>query len=338
VSERNAEGAEVADGAEVAGKPGFLDTAKVAEFWNQARKKAEEDQQTGYLQDEWPAALGKNRLRGEWAQVSRWLDEHAVPRGACLDVGCGSGVWLERLARRFDRVHGIDLSSEMVSSARAHLARCGIPNATVEVQGALDLPAEAQYDLIFVGGVLMYLNDDVVAEMLRKLRSMLTPAGLLILRESTSSPEPWYRDTPLSPGLFAAPGQPRAPYFAIYRKPETYLTLAAAQQLRVVESRPNRDYKLADLTESTLRLLDRLRGGALRRDRPRAERAAQWIYRLRHLLLLPRYHLTRWLAPGTWKINNRWILCRAGEAVSSGEAGARPGPAPAPGAPAARSS
>lgn len=288
----------------------FLDTAKVAEFWNQARKQAEEEQQTGYLQDEWPAALGANRLRGEWAKVARWLDAYDVPRGACLDVGCGSGVWLTRLAPRFSRAHGIDLSSEMVTSARVHLARAGIGNATVECQGAMELPDEAQYDLIFVGGVLMYLNDDVVGEMVGKLRRMLTPRGLLILRESTSSPEPWYRDTPLSPGLFADRTRPRPPYFAIYRKPGTYLELAAAHGLEVVRRLPNRDYKLADLTESVLRLWNRLRGGKLARDRQRAERAAQWIYRLRSILLLPIYYLTLRLAPRTWKINNHWYLCR----------------------------
>ena len=318
------------------GKPGFLDTAKIAEFWNQARQKAEEDQQTGYLQDEWPAALGRNRLRGEWAQVSRWLDEHLAAREACLDVGCGSGVWLERLAPRFARAHGIDLSSAMVESARAHVAKGGHRNVTVSCQGAMELSEEARYDLIFVGGVLMYLNDDVVGEMVSKLRRMLAPGGLLILRESTSRPEPWYRDTPLSPGLFAEPGQARPPYFAIYRKPETYRQLAEDHSLQVVRSQPNRDYKLADLTESTLRFLDRLRGGALRRDRRRAERAAQWIYRLRHLLLLPRYYLTRWLAPGTWKLNNHWFVCRA--ALGEASPATADAPSPAPGAPAARSS
>lgn len=169
-----------------AAKPGFLDTAKVAEFWNQARAKAEEEQQTGYLQDEWPAALGHNRLRGEWAQVSRWLDEHLAKRESCLDVGCGSGVWLERLAPRFTRAHGIDLSSAMVESARAHVIKRGHHNVTVTCQGAMELSDEARYDLIFVGGVLMYLNDDVVGEMVAKLRRMLAPGGLLILRESTS--------------------------------------------------------------------------------------------------------------------------------------------------------
>ncbi len=336
-------------------KSRFLDTAKVAEFWNQARKQAEQDQQTGYLQDEWPAALGHNRLRGEWALVSRWLDEHDVPRGACLDVGCGSGVWLERLAPRFARAHGIDLSSEMVESARAHLARCGITNATVEVQSALELAEAGAYDLIFVGGVLMYLNDDVVERMLAVLGSLLTPGGLLILRESTSSPEPWYRDTPLSPGLFAPAGpagqasKPRPPYFAIYRTPQTYPRLAAGQALTVLEHRPNREYKLADLTEGILRLFDRLRGGALARDRRRAERAAQWIYRLRHLLLIPPYYFIKWLAPRTWKLDNQWVLCRRTAPHAShvlGELGAPPAPAvritdepaPGPAAPAARSS
>jgi SAM-dependent methyltransferase len=289
----------------------FLDTAKVAEFWNQARKKAEEEQQTGYLQDEWPRALGANRLAGEWAQVARWLEEHDVPGGACLDAGCGSGVWLSRLAPRFARAHGIDLSSEMVESARAHLARAGIGNATVECQGAMELPDDARYDLIFVGGVLMYLNDDVVGEMLAKLRRMLTPRGLLILRESTSSPRPWYRDTPLSPGLFADRSQPRPPYFAIYRHPKTYRALAAEHGLALVKSQPNQHYKLADLTEATLRLWNWIAGGKLARDRQRAERAAQRIHQLRHLLLLPRYWLVRALAPWAWKINNHWYLCRA---------------------------
>lgn len=298
----------------------FLDTAKVAEFWNQERKKAEEEQQTGYLQDEWPAALGHNRLAGEWARVSRWLEEHDVPRGACLDVGCGSGVWLERLAPRFEKAHGIDLSSAMVESARAHLARAGVGNATVECQGAMELPDDAQYDLIFVGGVLMYLNDDVVGEMLAKLRRMLTPRGLLILRESTSFPKPWYRDTPLSPGLFADRSQPRAPYFAIYRNPSTYRQLAAEHGLTVVRSQPNQDYKVADITESTLRAWNWLVGGKLARDRQRAERAAQRIHKLRHLLLLPRYWVTRAVAARLWKINNHWYLCRRADAATRQQA------------------
>ena len=84
----------------------FLDSGEVAKFWNTTRKQAEEDQQSGYLQDEWPTALGMHRFGAEWALLTRWLDQHDVARGACLDVGCGVGLWLEHLAGVFERADG----------------------------------------------------------------------------------------------------------------------------------------------------------------------------------------------------------------------------------------
>ncbi|MBX3158277.1 MAG: class I SAM-dependent methyltransferase [Deltaproteobacteria bacterium] len=287
----------------------FLDTERVAEFWNQSRRAAQEDQQTGYLQDEWPAALGANRLEGEWGDVSRWLDELKVPTGACLDVGCGVGVWLERFAARFERAHGIDLSSEMVASAQARMAKLGLANATVTCQGALDLPDDARYDFIFVGGCLMYLNDSVVEGMVARLSKMLRPGGLLVLRESTSMPNTWYRDKPLGPGLFAVPGAPRPPYYCIYRTPPSYVEMAERQHLAMVRWHANRHYKLADMSESWLKFLDKIFFGRLAKRRASAERAARWVHRLRFITLLPWYYLIRTVAPRSWKINNYWYLC-----------------------------
>jgi cyclopropane fatty-acyl-phospholipid synthase-like methyltransferase len=293
---------------------GFLDEKKVAEFWDRARQAAEADQQTGYLQDEWPSALGANRFAGEWRDVAAWLDALAVPRGACLDVGCGVGVWLERLAGRFERAEGVDLSGEMVASARARLAAAGVTNATVEKRSILELPDDRRYDLVFVGGVLMYVNDEDLERMVARLARLLTPRGLLLLRESTSAPEPWYRDTPLSPGLHADRAAKRPPYFAIYRTPESYRRVAEAHGLEVVRAHPNRHYKLADMTETWLRVLDTLSRGALARRRGAAERAARAIHALRALTLVPQYHLVRTLAPRVWKLDNWWFACRPRQA------------------------
>ncbi len=295
----------------------FLDRGRVAEFWNEARRAADAEQQTGYLQDEWPAALGHDRLRGEWAQVERWLARHGGPRRACLDVGCGSGAWLERLAPHFAVAHGIDLSSEMVASAKARLARAGLGNTEVRCQSALELDGAQRYDLIFVGGVLMYLNDDELDGMMARLAGLLAPGGLLVLRESTCAERTWYRDTPLSPGLFASRPQPglpppaRPPYYAIYRTPDVYPALARRHGLTVQRCEPNRHYKLADLTETALRVLDYLTRGRLARDRAAAERAARWIYRLRAVTLAPAYYLVRTLAPRLWRLDNQWVVCAA---------------------------
>jgi SAM-dependent methyltransferase len=292
---------------------GFIDERKVAAFWDGARRAADPNLQTGYLQDEWPAALGAARFRGEWRDVSRWLDAASAGRGACLDVGCGVGVWLEAFSRGFERVHGIDLSAEMVASVKARLAARGIENATVEAKSVLELDDSARYDVVFVGGVLMYLNDDVVEVMVARLAALLRPGGLLILRESTSSPKPWYRDTPLSPGLFAARGAgapPRPAYHAIYRLPTAYREMAERQGLAILRCHPNRHYKLADMSETWLRVVDKLTVGTLARRPGLAERAARTIHALRALTLLPQYHLVRTVWPRLWKIDNWWTVCR----------------------------
>lgn len=295
---------------QVAAPVAFLDEAKVAAFWNGARKAASEEQQTGYLQDEWPSAVAHHRLLGEQAQVSRWLDALGAGTGACLDVGCGNGAWLAHLAPRFGRAHGIDLSSEMVDSARRLLERQGLARVSVTCQSVAALPEDERYDVIFVGGVLMYQNDGEVAGVVAKLARLLAPGGLLLLRESTCATRTWYRDTPLSPGLFAIPGAPRPPYFAIYRQPEAYARLVADCGLALVAHEANRHYQLADLTETLLRGIDRVLRGRLARDRAAAERMAQRLDRWRVLTLLPAYYLVRTLAPGAWRLQNHWYVCR----------------------------
>jgi len=291
---------------------GFIDQERAREFWDRARREAAADQQTGYLQDEWPSALGRNRFLGEWRDVSRWLDDARVARGSCLDVGCGVGVWLEVLAGRFERAHGIDLSGEMVASARARVPA----NVTVEQKSVLELDDDARYDLVFVGGVLMYLNDDVVEDMVARLARLVRPGGLLILRESTSSPKTWYRDKPLAPGLHADRSLPRAPYQAIYRPPLAYRDMALANGLEILRCHPNRHYQMADMTEVWLRVLDKLAFGALARRRPTAEKVARAVHALRPVTLWPPYLILRRLA----KIDNWWTVCRQPQASLSAAA------------------
>lgn len=302
---------------QVAPPVAFLEQAKVAAFWNSARKAASEEQQTGYLQDEWPSAVAQGRLRAEQAQVSRWLEEQGAGTGSYLDVGCGSGVWLAHLAPRFGRAHGVDLSSEMVDSARRLLARRDLAHVTVACQSVAALPEDQRYDVIFVGGVLMYQNDGEVAGVVAKLARLLAPGGLLLLRESTCAARTWYRDTPLTPGLYAAPGAPRPPYFAIYRQPEAYARLVADSGLTLIAHEANRHYQLADLTETALRWLDRLGRGWLARDHAAAERVAAWLWRWRVLTLVPAYYLVRTLAPGAWRLQNHWYVGRQPAALAS---------------------
>jgi len=122
------------------------------------------------------------RLRKEIETISDWLE--VVPRaGRVLDVGCGAGTWTKIFADRYDSVVGIEQSPSMVVAAQTLLAP--YPSAKI-VEGDVreDLP-EGPFDLIFLGGLCMYLNDLDVVAILRSLKDRLAPGASIVLREST---------------------------------------------------------------------------------------------------------------------------------------------------------
>ncbi len=148
-------------------------------------------------------ALGY-RLRKELATIGEWLDM-VGDSGAVLDLGCGAGAWVEIFANRYESVIGVERSPLMAEAARKRVAH--LPNARI-MQGDTrkDLP-EGPFDMIFLGGLCMYLNDADVVELLRSLKLRLGGQGSIILREST-----------VRQGMLLAKGE----YQAVYRSVELY--------------------------------------------------------------------------------------------------------------------
>ena len=72
--------------------------------------------------------LGRDRL----------LDELQPPSGGTiLEIGCGTGRNLIHAARRYPnaRLYGFDISSEMLKTARANIARAGLSDRIVVAEG-----------------------------------------------------------------------------------------------------------------------------------------------------------------------------------------------------------
>jgi SAM-dependent methyltransferase len=108
------------------------------------------------------------------------------PRGApggpaprVLDVGCGTGFLLERLAERGYAGLGVDLSPESVEIAQRRLAEIGAADRLRAVVGSAYEPPEGPFDLITLTDVLEHLEDPVAC--LRALRERLSPGGLLVV-------------------------------------------------------------------------------------------------------------------------------------------------------------
>jgi SAM-dependent methyltransferase len=129
-----------------------------------------------------PLRAAQFRRHKEIETIADWLDAVPEPQRV-LDVGCGAGAWAETFGKRYSAVVGIEQSPLMVMAARERVA--ALPN--VKILGGdvrTDLP-EGPFDLIFVGGLCMYLNDADVVALLRSLRGRLSKRGSILLREST---------------------------------------------------------------------------------------------------------------------------------------------------------
>ena len=165
-----------------------------------------------------------HRITMEQRTIRDWLD--AVPdAGKVLDVGCGAGAWVEIFARRYGSAIGVERSQLMVDAARDRVSH--LSNARILLgDGRTDLP-EGPFDMIFVGGLFMYLNDSDAVSLLEALKERLGVGGSLILREST-----------VRTGVLLAKGE----YQAVYRSVDLYRRLFQESDIACLEVKQNFGY------------------------------------------------------------------------------------------------
>ncbi len=94
-----------------------------------------------------------------------------------LDVGCSIGVMSEAIARRCDRLLGLDFAPSAIDRARAR----GVPGARFEVAGVPEGWPEGQWDLIVLSEVLYYLSPGALDEMIGLVSDRLAPGGACLV-------------------------------------------------------------------------------------------------------------------------------------------------------------
>jgi 2-polyprenyl-3-methyl-5-hydroxy-6-metoxy-1,4-benzoquinol methylase len=98
-----------------------------------------------------------------------------APAGRLLDVGCGSGTFLARMAGRGWQVTGVDFDPSAVETARRH------PGVDVHVGGIDSLPDDfGPFDVITASHVIEHV--DSPGEFLAHCRRLLKPGGRLAIR------------------------------------------------------------------------------------------------------------------------------------------------------------
>ncbi len=104
-----------------------------------------------------------------------------IPPGRVLDVGCGSGVYLEELLAMGFEAYGMDISEEMLAVTRSRLSAAVEAGRLHLAQGDVEhIPFETgTFDLVTCVGVFGYLLRDEAA--LAEILRVLKPGGYLLL-------------------------------------------------------------------------------------------------------------------------------------------------------------
>lgn len=131
-----------------------------------------------------------------------------------LDVGCGTGIHLERYQKAGCRVYGIDLSSAMLQVARKRLG----PDANLHLGDASNMPyPDNKFGLIIMSTVLHEMSPSVRSVVIDESKRVLDKNGRILLIDFHPGPikpmKGWINKSIISIVEFLAAGE----HFRNYR-------------------------------------------------------------------------------------------------------------------------
>jgi ubiquinone/menaquinone biosynthesis C-methylase UbiE len=101
------------------------------------------------------------------------------PGRRALELGCGTGVFLERVAGSGAEIRGLDLSEDLLLKARARLAAW--PNVSLDQGNAEAMPyPDHHFDAVYGSSVLHHLDLDAA---LRETYRALKAGGRIVFAE-----------------------------------------------------------------------------------------------------------------------------------------------------------
>jgi trans-aconitate methyltransferase len=208
-------------------KSADIDYSRVNQYWNNARPSI----MGPYMMDGFgfPASAGRFRFCAEKAIVQQ-LIKGINCDGTVLDLGCGIGYWTEYFAQNFQKVIAIESSSPLYAALKQ---QC-LPYSNVETIHANveKFEPEESYKLVFLGGMLMYLNENDVTILLRKIIPSLEPGSIVLCRETT-----------VRKGVVTRRGE----YQAVYRSVKTYENIFRKCGFDVISVQKNEPYILMQM-------------------------------------------------------------------------------------------
>jgi cyclopropane fatty-acyl-phospholipid synthase-like methyltransferase len=203
-----------------------MDSAKIKNFWDAQAQKSKYLKLEGVANLEENPELLSKKIEAEKDKIMKIVNLDSSMR--VLDLGSGAGQWSFRFAKHVNRVVAVEYSQDMCNLALNEAKKSGINNIEFVNISAQDYRTNMKFDLIFISGLLIYLNDKECNILLSQCVRYLKHGGRLVLRDGTGVNSRYDINDRYSETLDAY-------YSATYRTIEQYISLFESKGLLVIQ-------------------------------------------------------------------------------------------------------
>ncbi len=205
----------------------------IDDFWNSAYSNLEDG---GYISNN--VKINDYRFYIEDRELREFIQKYTTKgaRKRALDVGCGNGRFSRILAQYFDKVDAIDIAQSIIEKNHHNNSNFKIDyyKSTLEEWVA---QTKSSYDFIYVGGVLMYIENIDFALSNKYFSNILNRDATLLLRESVMTKE--------------SVDNISENYIAYYRAKDFYTNI---EGLKLIDVKENLAYRVGELKSVLSRL------------------------------------------------------------------------------------
>jgi ubiquinone/menaquinone biosynthesis C-methylase UbiE len=161
-----------------------MDKDSIRKFWDkQGKKKHLTNEAISSLEED--PILSNLRIQTEISKIMPIIEERVNSKSSILDLGGGAGQWALRFSSLVKEVTLVEFSDTMINLAIQSAADKKAHNISFYHSDAQNFIQPYSYDLIWISGLLIYLDDIECESVIKNSYEMLDSDGRILLRDGT---------------------------------------------------------------------------------------------------------------------------------------------------------
>jgi len=160
-----------------------IDSNEVKKFWDSQAQKYNQIsfESIGNLEED--PELSKLKMKLEHEKIFSILN--ITSDMTILDLGAGVGTWSMLFAPNCKKVYAVEYSEGILNLGKAEAKKRGLYNIEFIHQPAQKFTSSIKFDLIFISGLFVFLNDDECEELISQIPAYSRMGTELLLRDGT---------------------------------------------------------------------------------------------------------------------------------------------------------